>query len=459
MAQIPPTLRRKGLLPGFSLLALALAAFVAAPLLADEPPLPLGGEILIPDVTSGDQLAPEVCSNEDGDFVAVWQAADGDGDGFGILAQLFDFEGGEVGLPVTVNATAAGDQTRPAISCDDSGDFMVAWESADAAGTGIFARRFEEDGSPDSPQVAVNATTAGTQSLPSIAAAENGDFFVVWQGPDAGGTGIWGRLFNDDGDPLTAEIQINATTAGDQQNPQVRAYDETGGYFVVWEGPDASGSGIFLRRLTGSGGFAGAESAVNDVTAGNQRNPALAISGIDNDLLDQNLFVVVWQSPDSAGGGIWARRYDDGGTPLELQQLVNDDDANEQSDPSVALDNGADDAAIDFVVTFTESPILGASASPLAGAPIFIRGRRLSGIPPSVGGLPQNAEFGVSLLGSATAASSVATEDNGDFVVVWQSDGQDGSAEGVYGRRFAGQPIFVDGFESGTTAEWSFTLP
>lgn len=459
-------------LSGLAASFLAAGLFVPAPrLLADEPPLALGGEILIPDTVSGDQMAPEVCSNEDGEFVAVWQSAGADGDGFGILAQLFDFDGGEVGTPIGVNSTVAGDQTRPAISCDDSGDFMIAWQGPDASGTGIFARRYEEDGSPDTAQIAVNTTTAGAQVLPSIAASENGDFLVVWQGPDASGDGIWGRLYNDDGNPRTGEFLINGTTAGNQQNPQVRAYDETGGYIVVWEGPDASGSGIYLRRLTASGGFVAAEAAVNNVTAGNQRHPALAISGIDNDVLDQNLFVVAWQSPDSAGTGVWARRYDDDGSALELQQLINDDDANDQYEPSVSLDNGADDGSIDFVVTWTEAPIAGAEGAPLLGSPIFIRGRRLGGIPPtlapgapaalapSLTGGPENAEFAVSVLGAVTSASSVAAEDNGDFVVVWQSDGQDGSDEGVYGRRFAGQPIFVDGFESGDTSEWSFTLP
>ena len=435
-----------------------LASLLALPLGADEPPLALGGEILVPDATSGEQSWPEVASNEDGHFVATWQSADSDGDGFGILAQMYDSSGLEVGTPIAINSTVAGDQTRPAIACDDSGDFGIAWQSPDAAGSGIFARRYEEEGFPDTSQVAVNTTTAGEQTLPSIAMSENGDFLVVWQSPDASGEGIKARLFNDDGDPRTGEIQVNVTTAGDQQNPQVRADDETGGYLVVWEGPDASGSGIWMRRLGSNGSLVGGEAGVNNVTAGVQRNPALAISGIDPDPLGRNLFVVVWQSPDSFGYGIWARVYDDSGTPLGPQFLVNDDDGNNQSEPSVAFDDGEDDADLDFAVTWTESSVLGAGQQTLLGAPIFIRGRRLGGLPPHLLTGP-NVEFAVSVAGTATAASSVAAENDGDFVVVWQSDGQDGSDEGVYGRRFAGQPIFVDGFETGNTSRWSLTVP
>src|SRR6187401_1077363 len=38
---------------------------------------------------------------------------------------------------------------------------------------------------------------------------------------------------------------------------------------------------------------------------------------------------------------------------------------------------------------------------------------------------------------------SVAAGANGDFVVVWQSDGQDGSSDGVFARRFSstGAPL------------------
>ena len=429
-----------------------VGCFWSVPVLrADEPPLPLSGEILVPDTTAGDQAAPEVASNEDGDFIAVWESAGEDGDGFGVYAQLFSEGGDEVGTPFPVNTTVTGDQNRPAIGADDSGNFAVAWQSPDAASTGIFFRYFEEDGTPDTAEIPVNTTTAGTQAAPSLALAENDRVLVVWQGPDAGGTGIYGRLFDSSGTALSAEILINTTTAGNQERPQVRPFDENNGFFVVWEGPDASGSGIYLQRLSTAGALVGGETLVNSTTAGNQRNAAVAISGIDIDGLDQNRFVVVWQSPDSAGTGIYARLYDDDGSPLGGEFLVNDDDLNNQTDPSVAVDNGGDNDGINFVVSFTEAPILG------RGAPIFIRGRRLGGGPPARA--TATDEFPISVLGSTTAASTVAVEDNGDFVVLWQSESQDGSGQGVYGRRFAGQPIFVDGFESGNTLEWSLTVP
>jgi hypothetical protein len=44
---------------------------------------------------------------------------------------------------------------------------------------------------------------------------------------------------------------------------------------------------------------------------------------------------------------------------------------------------------------------------------------------------------------------AVATDGHGNVVVTWSSDGQDGSASGVFGQRFGPDRIFGDGFDSG----------
>lgn len=58
------------------------------------------------------------------------------------------------------------------------------------------------------------------------------------------------------------------------------------------------------------------------------------------------------------------------------------------------------------------------------------------------------------------AAPAVATDGLGNFVIVWESDGSfddDHSDKSVQQRRF--DALFRDGFESGTTARWSATVP
>ena len=43
------------------------------------------------------------------------------------------------------------------------------------------------------------------------------------------------------------------------------------------------------------------------------------------------------------------------------------------------------------------------------------------------------------------ASPAVAVGESGNFVVVWQSDGQDGSGWGVFGRRFTREGVALGG--------------
>src|SRR6185436_1988872 len=58
-------------------------------------------------------------------------------------------------------------------------------------------------------------------------------------------------------------------------------------------------------------------------------------------------------------------------------------------------------------------------------------------------GTPQGAEFRVNSYTTGTQDDpAVASDANGNFVVVWDSNGQDGHARGIFGQRFnaAGVP-------------------
>ncbi|HLF55336.1 MAG TPA: hypothetical protein VI942_00680 [Thermoanaerobaculia bacterium] len=69
-------------------------------------------------------------------------------------------------------------------------------------------------------------------------------------------------------------------------------------------------------------------------------------------------------------------------------------------------------------------------------------------------GSPLGTEFQVNT--STTdfqSDAAVAVDGSGNFVVTWQSEGQDESVEGVFGRQLSW--LFADGFEIGNTCAWS----
>ena len=123
----------------------------------------------------------------------------------------------------------------------------------------------------------VNTTTAGSQFAAAVAGEPGGPYLVVWQstGQDGSGAGVYGRLFDASGSPLTGELRLAQTSAGDQITPAA-AWSPAGTFLVAWasSGQDGSGFGIYARRLqAATGALIGNEFQVNVTTAGSQLAP------------------------------------------------------------------------------------------------------------------------------------------------------------------------------------------
>ena len=81
-------------------------------------------------------------------------------------------------------------------------------------GTGVFARRFSTDGTPQATEFQVNAYTAGYQIGPVVATDPDGDFVIAWtsDGQDGYIGGVFARRFNSGGMALGVEFQVNTYT-------------------------------------------------------------------------------------------------------------------------------------------------------------------------------------------------------------------------------------------------------
>ena len=215
---------------------------------------------------------------------------------------------------------------------------------------------------------------------------------------------------------LGNEFQVNTYTTGDQDTPAI-AMDANGNFVVVWSSSvqdDGGGWGIFGQRYDATGTPQGSEFQVNTFTTGDQFLPAVAMDTAGN-------FVVVWNSEfqDGSGWGIFAQRYDATGTPPGSEVQVNTYTTDNQALPAVAMD-----ADGDFVVVWRSDGQDGSAWG--------IFGQRYD-----AAGTPQGSEFQVNTYTTSDQSSpSVAMDPNGNFVVVWESYGQDGFNSGVFGQRF-----------------------
>lgn len=254
--------------------------------------IPRAGEFVVNAFTTGVQSAPGVAANPAGRVVAVWESAGQDGSGAGIFARRFDAGGNATGAEFVVNTYTTGDQVRPSVAMDASGNFVVAWRSdvQDAGAPEIVARRFAADGTPLGGELRVNGTAGVAPGDAAIAPAADGAFVVVWPDTVATLPRIAGRAFDPAGVPRGPEFLIHSFTTTGSFSTTVAA-DATGSFVVTWDdryGPDP-GYGVRARRFEADGVPRGAEFRVNGATTADQRAPTVASDPAGN-------FVVAWTS-------------------------------------------------------------------------------------------------------------------------------------------------------------------
>src|SRR5688500_442573 len=507
-----------------------------------------GGELHVNTITTANQVDPAAAMDASGDFVIVWAS----GSDNGIHAQRFDSAGTTVGSEFHVNSATTDSGQRASVAMDASGDFVVIWN-----GTNILARRFDSaDVAQGLPFAAITFTT-GFPVFSSVAMDADGDFLVTGEkdGPDSSSYGVFGQSFNAAGVPQGSEFLVNTFTTNRQRVPAV-TMDSDGDAVVAWQSlnqdntnsygvyaqrydesnPDTAapavggvfGNGVsiapggtlgddtfrlvltFSENMSVAGGTSGPNSVTNPANYALMKNgvdvssqissvsffsfnPAtrrceatltfLAFSSLQRgsyvvtardtlralsgNALDGNFdgaaggdftrafsiafpvpagqefranqftslnqstpalareangdFVIAWQSEgqDGSGEGIFARRYNAAGAALGGEFRVNSFTTNAQSDPAVAMD-----ALGNFVVTWRSFGQDGSNHG--------IYAQRYS-----FAGQAEGSEFRVNThTTSSQEAPAVAMDASGDFVVAWESYGQDGSEEGVYAQRY-----------------------
>lgn len=387
----------------------------------------LGPEIQVNTATAGSQLAPAITSDPTGGFVVAWQSADVDGSGFGIRVRRFEADGTPATPEIAVNLVTAGDQVSPAVALVGGLDFVVAWASngSDGSGFGIVARRFAADGSPRSGEIAVNQTTAGSQVSPRVAPHDSGGFLAIWTGPGAGDSSeIFARGFDASGTALSGEFRVNATVSGQQISPALAATSGDS-YAAAWasEGQDGSGYAVVARRFTATGGFLTGEIAVPQNTTLDQTSPAVVATAAS--------FVVAWQralqaTPFPVGPQpiVAFRRFALDGAPLTGEIPLHLDTSVRHERPQATVDGDSH-----LIIAWEE-------IDPLSGRADAVASRwTLAG-----------AQFGGELPLNTTLANDqgkpvVAAPGAGErFVAAWTSFAQDGSSFGIFAQRFGTPP-------------------
>jgi hypothetical protein len=219
---------------------------------------------------------------------------------------------------------------------------------------------------------------------------------------------------------------VNTYTTGPQREVAA-ASRRDGTLVVVWtdgyrlsrgiEGEDGSTAGVIGQRFSALGAKVGGDFVVNTSTLGAQDQPAIAVNS-------SGATVVVWRAPldnpaEIFGTGLFGQRLNGAGGKVGPEFQVNTYSTANQNLPAVAMDEAGG-----FVVVWTSFGQDGSSSG--------VFGQRFD---PS--GTKVGAEFRVNTFTTdGQFAPSVAMTPAGEFVVVWESESQDGDGSGVFGRLY-----------------------
>ncbi len=385
---------------------------------------PIGSEFRVNTRTSGEQRTftetpQSVAMDADGDFVVTWSSNGQDGSGWGVYAQRYNAAGQALGNEFRVNTITSNSQQFSTVAMDADGDFVVTWSSngQDGSGWGVYAQRYNAVGEAIGDEFRVNSFTSSSQQFSTVAMDADGDFAVTWSSnsQDGSGWGVYAQRYNAAGQALGNEFRVNSYTSGSQIYSKV-AMDADGDFVVIWNsaGQDGSSYGVYAQRYSAAGEVLGGEFKVNTYTSNTQRFSSVAMDA-DGD------FVVTWSSSgqDGSGWGVYAQRYNAVGEALGQEFRVNTFSSGSQLYSTVAMD-----ADGDFVITW--------SSSAQDGSGYGVYAQRYNAAGQAIGD-----EFQVNTYtNNSQRFSNIAMDADGDFIVNWTSNTQDGSSYGVYAQLY-----------------------
>jgi hypothetical protein len=389
---------------------------------------PVGGETLVNVTVTGSQQNPAIAVGTTGEFVIAWESADQDGDGYGIYARMFDSSGNPVGTEFLVNVGTSGDQRYPDIGMNSDGEFDVVWEGwgdhsqgPNYLTLGVFKRVFDSSGTPVTGELVVNSNTDGDQTDPSIAMTGSSRHIISWTDDalDGSGDGIYAVRYGPSENPI-GELQANTFTAGNQNQSNV-AMSDLADFVIVWTSyaQDGDAGGIYGQRFSNGGAPQGTEFRVNTYTAGDQSTPCI-------DVNSTGAMAIVWASygQDGDGYGVYCQRFDEDGVAIGSEFRVNTHTNGDQLSPCVAMSPGGA-----FVVAWVSD------SQDASGAGVYAQ--QYDGSGAAVG-----PEFKVNSYNANDQKEPTASWGPlNSCVLAWTSYGQDGDAGGVYFQMYDEVPI------------------
>lgn len=369
---------------------------------AEEP------EFQVNTYSKGRQQTPSVAALDSGGYIVAWHSDRQDGGrGGGVYSQQYDLYGVKDGGERLVNIRTAGTQYAPSVAALKGGGYIVTWIDRELWIDGEIVGRifFGTDNNPDSGEIPI-VNISGYHSDQSVTPLTDGNILVTWTTTNLTKTDVYGQILTAGGDKFGDVFRLNTIQAGTQQSPVAVALG-LGEFVVAWQ--DHELGTILGQRFFKDGSKNGKWFKIGgsvDIFGG-----TMSIAPVGSDR-----FVVVWKQ-NRILSAVRMRLFLEDGTPLTSEKVI-DLESKSQGKPFVAPT--AEDG---YIVTWERSKPRGLTNKDIVAQHFTSAGDAVGAR------IPVNVHTK-----SSQTSPRVASGTDGHSLIVWESQGQDGSRSGIFGR-------------------------
>ncbi|MDA9190904.1 cadherin repeat domain-containing protein, partial [Alphaproteobacteria bacterium] len=217
----------------------------------------LTNEVIVNNYTSDNQTNPEIIKLADGNIALSWMSDGQDSSEYGLYGQILDQSLSKISGEFSVNSETSGNQAYHSMAALSNGSFVVVWENDNSSNRSehtLKGQIFNPDGSKNGYEFKINTVQNDYGFVdknwdldPDVIGLEDGGFFVSYSGHDNqyGGYGqdVFGQFFNDEGNKIGPEFQINQLNKEHQEAPAV--VEVEGGILVTFHSYNAQS---FIRE-------------------------------------------------------------------------------------------------------------------------------------------------------------------------------------------------------------------
>jgi hypothetical protein len=216
----------------------------------DAAGVPQGAEFRVNTSTTGLPVMPAVAfSNVNGNMMVTWAATGQDGSDQGVRAQRY-VGGLPAGGEQAVNTYTTGMQSFPAVASAADTGFVIGWVSSDGpddAGAGVFARQYDGAGAPLGPEFRVSSSPVRlAQHAVTIVSNVTGGYAIGWS---SGASESYVRRYDRDGNPLGPEVAVSLASPGQRRDDVILAGNWVGRLLLTSRRPTLDARGQLLGPI------------------------------------------------------------------------------------------------------------------------------------------------------------------------------------------------------------------